>query len=138
MGVEQGKPKTQHWLGGRSSAPVIHCDSLLRTRRGPGWSAGWQTPRHQPPRLSQGPCARGAPLPGNPEKQHFKSTSAALAPKKVGLQQSGKFGYICTRISETSRTLGCRLLCAALEKVLAAGRFVTTVAGARYTTKRLF
>lgn len=88
------KPAALAWCQEQCS-----CDAhvLLGTKRGPGW----QTPRRQSP--SQGPCARGVPLLGDPEKHHFKSTSATLGPKKGDLQQSGKMGYICTHVSKTQQ-----------------------------------
>lgn len=81
--LRKKQSKTQHWPGGRSGAHVMSM-SVLGARRGPDWSTGWQTLRHEPQRLTQGLCARWAPLPGNLETQHFKSTSASLAPKSHG------------------------------------------------------
>lgn len=112
--------------------------SLLGTRRGPGWSTGWQTPYTGSHRgQARDPVPGGMPLPGNMETQHFKSTSTTLLQgrekKKIkALKQFGKIGSIYILISETQQGFS-GLLCPALGKVATTGGFLCHYSGWRNT-----
>lgn len=81
---KEKKSKRLHWLGGRSSIHVMHV-SLLGTRRGPGWSTGWQTP-HTGSHKGQ---ARH-PVPGECPCQETQRLSTSNPPPQLCFREGKK------------------------------------------------